>query len=276
MTWKNDPAVKACMAAHTVMAAPAAAAASDLANMKKAELEVALTAQGISFEPRRRLDTLRKMLAEAHGGAAAAAARPASGARPRPPPMPSSKHSSRPAHRATASHSQATRHPQTQRGRRIVPALPPLRATLGRACSHRRHPPTSKFSLFSHTQRLSAPSCRPYAPHHSSWHPRVFEHAWARPHRGRAPSARRQGSTQGHAPCLKPPETRAAATTRYLQRRERALQASGAYGAEKESAADMKPPILMGESKPLGFGSRIREPKETEYKSHPSVNMKPM
>ena len=34
-------------------------------------------------------------------------------------------------HRATASHSRATRHPQTQRGHRLVPAIPPPRATVG-------------------------------------------------------------------------------------------------------------------------------------------------
>ena len=73
------PAVKA---AHTGMAAPAPAAASDLTEMTKPELEAALTALGISFEPRRRRDTLRKMLAAAQGGAAAAAARPAGASAP--------------------------------------------------------------------------------------------------------------------------------------------------------------------------------------------------
>ena len=73
------PAVKA---AHTGMAAPAPAAASDLTgieDMGRPELEAALTARGISFEPRRRLKTLRDMLIAAQGGAAAAAARPAGG-----------------------------------------------------------------------------------------------------------------------------------------------------------------------------------------------------
>ena len=76
------PAVKA---AHTGMAAPAPAAASDLTEiegMQRPELEAALTARGISFEPKRWLKTLRKMLAEAQGGAAAAAARPAGGSAP--------------------------------------------------------------------------------------------------------------------------------------------------------------------------------------------------
>ena len=146
-------------------------------------------------------------------------------------------------HRATASHSRATRHPQTQRGHRLVPALPPPRATPGRACSHRRHPPTSNLSVFSPTQRLSAPSYRPRAPHPRSWHLWVLEHEGARPHRGRAPSARRLGPTQGHAPCPQPPETRAAGRTWYLQRRERALRARGAQTALKmQAAAHMKPP----------------------------------
>ena len=76
------PAVKA---AHTGMAAPAPVTASDLTGiekMERPELEAALTARGISFEPKRRLNTLRKMLAEAQGGAAAAAARPAGGSAP--------------------------------------------------------------------------------------------------------------------------------------------------------------------------------------------------
>ena len=76
------PAVKA---AHTGMAAPAPAAASDLTEiegMQRPELEAALTARGISFEPRRRLKTLRDMLVAAQGGAAAAAARPAGGSAP--------------------------------------------------------------------------------------------------------------------------------------------------------------------------------------------------
>ena len=73
------PAVKA---AHTGMAATAPVAASDLAKMQKPELEAALTARGISFEPRRRLKTLSNMLVAAQGGAAAAAARPAGGSAP--------------------------------------------------------------------------------------------------------------------------------------------------------------------------------------------------
>ena len=73
------PAVKA---AHTGMAAPAPVTASDLTEMTKPELEAALTALGISFEPGRRRDTLRKMLAAAQGGAAAAAVRPAGGTAP--------------------------------------------------------------------------------------------------------------------------------------------------------------------------------------------------
>ena len=149
------------------------------------------------------------------------------------------------------------------------PALPPPRATHGRACSHRCHPPMSKFSLFSPTQRLSAPSCRPHAPHSCSWHSRVLEHERARPHRRRAPSAWRLGPMQGHAPCPKPPETRAAGTTWYLPRRERAARVWRADGAEKGGAVDMKPTILMDQSNPLGFGSRIREPKKRECKSHP-------
>ena len=91
-------------------------------------------------------------------------------------------------HRATASHSRATRHPQTQRGHRLVPAIPPPRATPGHACSHRRHPPTSSLPVFSHTQRLSAPSYWPRAPHPRSWHLWVLEREGARPHRDRAPS----------------------------------------------------------------------------------------
>ena len=76
------PAVKA---AHTGMAAPAPAGASDLTGiekMERPELEAALTARGISFKPKRWLKTLRKMLAEAQGGAAAAAARPAGASAP--------------------------------------------------------------------------------------------------------------------------------------------------------------------------------------------------
>ena len=69
-------------AAHTGMAAPAPVTASDLTEMTKPELEAALTALGISFEPGRRRDTLRKMLAAAQGGAAAAAVRPAGGTAP--------------------------------------------------------------------------------------------------------------------------------------------------------------------------------------------------
>ena len=140
------------------------------------------------------------------------------------------------AHRAILSHSQATRHRRTTRGQRIVPALPSPRTVPDRACSHHRHPPTSKKSIFSPTQRLSAPSCRPQAPHPFSWHPCDLEHAWARPHRGRGPSARRLGPTQSHAPRPKPPETRAAGTTWYLQRRERAPLASGARTAQKKAA----------------------------------------
>ena len=65
------PAVKA---AHTGMAAPAPAAASDLTGieeMERPELEAALTAQGISFEPKRRLKTLRKMSENGRGSAEA-------------------------------------------------------------------------------------------------------------------------------------------------------------------------------------------------------------
>ena len=116
----------------------------------------------------------------------------------------------------------------------------------------RRPLPPSKFSVFSPTQRLSAPSCRPHAPHPCSWHRWVFERAWPRPPRGRASSARRLGPTQGHAPCPKPPETRAAGTTWYLPRREHAPHASGARKARKQRTdADMKPPMTSGRIKDL-------------------------
>ena len=125
-------------------------------------------------------------------------------------------------------------------------------AAARRACSHRRHPPTSNFSVFSPTQRLSAPSCRPHTPHPCSWHRWVFERAWPRPPRGRASSARRLGPTQGHAPCPKPTETRAAGTTWYLPRRKHAPHASSARKARKQRTdADMKPPMTSGRIKDL-------------------------
>jgi hypothetical protein len=127
------------------------------------------------------------------------------------------------AHRATASHSQATRHPQTRRGHRIV-------------------------LLFRDRERPTAVHACLAATHQRAISP--FFHV-------------RSGSQRPHASPMH--HTPAAGISGFSS--TRGLGLTGAEpprhgtGAEKGSAADMKPTILMDQSNPLGLGSRIREPK---------------